>query len=116
MDCEDNVISSANMSLTPSSTVVRQLNKLSICEEVLHRTEALKAAAEKVDGLNQQELKPVTRDLIKKTFSLFYRNRPPEKAELDALEVFVKKLGIEPTNQWRGMLQIICEQPGWEAV
>ncbi len=120
LDCGDSLITSSSSSMMPVSTIVRQMNKLTACESIVERTALMKAAAEKIPGgLTGANLSVLDRAKIENLYRLFYRAREPRATEIDAINKFSTELkngGATTENQWRGVLQIICEQPGWEAV
>ncbi|MEK7357371.1 MAG: hypothetical protein AAB250_13045, partial [Bdellovibrionota bacterium] len=113
-DCNEAVISNSAVPSMPESTVVRQLDKVVVCEELLHSTGAVEAVLSKVGTAS---VNAVSRDKISQVFGLFFRSRNSTSSELDTLESFAGKLtGASNTDKWRAIIQVICEMPEWEAI
>ncbi|MEM6531036.1 MAG: hypothetical protein AAF654_00365 [Myxococcota bacterium] len=118
-DCEDAILVAARAELQPPSSIVRQLQKMAVCEEILHRAAPIRTAATLSNGYTNGDFDPPNRASISEAFQLFFRGRSATDAELAALEAFVSRLsrdGLPLLEQWRGLLQVVCEHPGWESV
>lgn len=118
-DCEDAPISGTSAPMMGASTTVRQLNKMVVCENILHRVEHVHAAASRVGGLQNGALVAPRLEHTRAVLGLFFRAEPVATEVLNATHRFVERLGREGAeldDQWRGLLQIVCEMPGWEAV
>lgn len=118
-DCEGEVLTVSSAQMTPSSTVVRQVEKLAVCEQILHDTSLLRVAAERAGGGSEDGLLAPRKEHVEAAWRLFFRADDPGPEQLSPLEKLVEGLqraGVSVDDQWRGLLQLVCEQPGWEVV
>lgn len=118
-DCEEVPIVASGAAQYPPSTTVRQLDKLAVCEAILDRDSHVEAAAGRAGGMSAEGLAPLDAAAIERAYGLFYRSAPVSAERLSLTRQFVERLsaeGASALDAWRALLQIICEQPGWETV
>ena len=115
-DCEEDILVVTSSEMSPASTVVRQVEKLNVCEQLLHQGEFVRTAASRAGADGERA---PSADDVEAVWRLFYRADDPEPDDLAPLNDMLDALqraGVKPMDQWRGLLQLVCEQPGWEIV
>jgi hypothetical protein len=119
LDCGGSIVSGSSAAIYPESTAALQMNFTNLCEVILTKTNAVKAAAEKIGEVPAGTLNEISTNNIPKIFSLFFRQRDITPAELSAYTQFNNDLvarGKTKTERWSAILQMVCESPEWQSL
>ena len=111
-DCGGN-ISNANLPIERQSTIVREADRIHLCNEILGTDEAVTTA------LANANVTATTPDAtsIRAVAALFYRGDSPSDDFFNALVSMDQDMANEsttPIDRWRMMLTMICESPDWQ--
>jgi hypothetical protein len=119
MDCGGDRLTATKSPLMVASTTVRQLNVFAMCDHALNNSNGILSAAEKIGELTAGHVNEISQTNLPKMFSLFYRGREMNSAELQAYWGFNLTLKGPPNSftvnqRWQSVLLMMCESPDWQ--
>jgi hypothetical protein len=117
LDCNGDTASATIAPILISSSTVRQVSTLNLCENIINAPNSVKAAAEKAGEITASNANEITATNLPKIFSLFYRTRDMTPDELNAYLAFNSALlsaGVSRTDRWKSILVSLCETPEWQ--
>lgn len=116
-DCGGEIYNNTGSSIFTGSTAVRQLKQLEACEKLTSDTVSLNAAIENAGGMGaSSEVLPLTEERAMNAVVLFDLDRGIPDSQRKIYSDLVKKLNSssqKSVDQWRLLIQLACEQPGW---